>query len=98
MRESVSLPGQQGEEDGANHHLMVVLRSVGVAKDDDHLHDPACYEHHEPQVHRCAGLQPHNILSQLNTMAGNTKPTCAQNCDGIMFAAPMLCRYLAIDS
>ena len=52
------VPWQQGEEDRANHHLIVVLWGVRVTEDDDHLHDPASNEDHEAQVDCCAGLQP----------------------------------------
>ncbi len=58
MSGKAEVPRQQGEEDGADHHLIVVLRGVRVSKDDDHLHDPAGYEDHEAQADCCAGLQP----------------------------------------
>ena len=68
-----TIPWQQGEKDGADHHLIIVLRGVGVAKDDDHLHDPAGYENHEAQVDCCAGLQP--SISSHSTIVKNLSCT-----------------------
>ena len=54
------VPRQQGKQHSPNHHIPVVVRRVGVAKDDHDLHDPAGYEHHEPKVHCSACLHTAN--------------------------------------
>lgn len=72
---------------------MVVLGGVRVAKYDDHLHDPASYEHHKSQVYCCAGLQRWMIiLREPDRQQADIKPY------RFIISYAMFCIYRSLDS